>query len=370
MGRIITNKMIGNRFSRFLLLATTLSVLVVGVVFAIFYGQYRWLAEEISATSSEEHYEVLQGTFERNAEWQLGLVSDALMTVVADGNGVDWPALLNRALVTNADLAGIRFTSAEQQSWESGSMPAAVSATGNTWTDERLVISMPIFKNGVEFGVLSASFLLDELRGELAAFEDELRLHELKSHGATYFWVGGGTLIVLLMCAGAVWLFLRDQSQRIRQLKTEAEKLRNADFGDRLPVAKHDELGALAAVFNDMRDRLRETTHSRDYVDSILSGMNEAIIVTSETGTIQRINNATTHLLGYEEAELVDTSIDFIVDASQSRSLADDAPSGLPKDSVFQSKFGDSIPVSYTCSIINGREGETRNRIYAAQNTT
>ena len=362
--------MIGNRFSRFLLLATTLSVLVVGVVFAIFYGQYRWLAEEISATSSEEHYEVLQGTFERNAEWQLGLVSDALMTVVADGNGVDWPALLNRALVTNADLAGIRFTSAEQQSWESGSMPAAVSATGNTWTDERLVISMPIFKNGVEFGVLSASFLLDELRGELAAFEDELRLHELKSHGATYFWVGGGTLIVLLMCAGAVWLFLRDQSQRIRQLKTEAEKLRNADFGDRLPVAKHDELGALAAVFNDMRDRLRETTHSRDYVDSILSGMNEAIIVTSETGTIQRINNATTHLLGYEEAELVDTSIDFIVDASQSRSLADDAPSGLPKDSVFQSKFGDSIPVSYTCSIINGREGETRNRIYAAQNTT
>ncbi len=249
-------------------------------------------------------------------------------------------------------------------------MPAAESVTGNTWTAERLMISVPVVKNGAEFGVLSASFLLDELRAELAAFEGELRLLELKNHGATYFWIGGGTLIVLLMCAGIVWIFLRDQSRRIRQLKTEAEKLRNADFGERLPVDQRDGIGALAAVFNDMRDRLRETTHSRDYVDSILSGMNEAIIVTSETGTILRINEATSHLLGYEEADLLDTSIDFIVDASQTRSLADDAPSGLPKDSMFQSKFGDSIPVSYTCSIVNGREDETRNRIYAAQNTT
>ena len=362
--------MIGNRFPHFLFLATTLSVLVVGVVLAVFYGQYRWLTEEISATSSEEHYEVLQGTFERNAEWQLGILGDALMAGMADDDAVDWPALLNRALATNADLAGIRFTSAEQQSWESGSLPAATSVPGNTWTAERLMISVPVVRNGAEFGVLSASFLLDELRAELAAFEDELRLHELKNHGATYFWIGGGTLIVLLMCAGIVWIFLRDQSRRIRQLKTEAEKLRNADFGERLPVTHHDEIGALAAVFNDMRDRLRETTHSRDYVDSILSGMNEAIIVTSETGTILRINDATSHLLGYEEADLVDTSIDFIVDVSQTRSLADDAPSGLPKDAIFQSKFGDAIPVSYTCSIINGREGETRNRIYAAQNTT
>jgi len=362
--------MIGNRFPRFLLLTTTLGVLVVGVVFAIFYGQYRWLAEEISTTSADEHYEVLQATFERNAEWQLGLLGDALVAGVADGDSVDWPALLNRALATKSDLAGLRFTNAEQQSWESGSMPPTVNVQGNTWTAERLMISLPVLSDGAELGVLSASFLLDELRAELSAFEDELRLHELKSHGATYLWVGGGTLIMLLMCAGVVWIFLRDQSQRIRQLKTEAEKLRNADFGERLPVTQRDEIGALAAVFNDMRDQLRETTHSRDYVDSILSGMNEAIIVTSETGTILRINDATSHLLGYEETELVGTSIDFIIDATRARSLADDAPSGLPKDSMFQSKFGDSIPVSYTCSIINGREGETRNRIYAAQNTT
>jgi HAMP domain-containing protein len=87
-----------------------------------------------------------------------------------------------------------------------------------------------------------------------------------------------------------VWLITRGQTKRIRQLKAQAEKFRDADFGDPLPETGGDELGALASVFNDMRDRLRTTTHSRDYVDSILSGMNEAIIVTSDDGQIRKIN--------------------------------------------------------------------------------
>ena len=79
------------------------------------------------------------------------------------------------------------------------------------------------------------------------------------------------------------------------------------------------------AVFNDMRDQLRETTHSRDYVDSILSGMNEAIIVTSADGTILRINTATRHLLGYEDMtieELVQSKIaDMVARTEQARLL-------------------------------------------------
>ena len=118
-----------------------------------------------------------------------------------------------------------------------------------------------------------------------------------------------------------------------------------------------------------MRDKLRRTTHSRDYVDSILSGMNEAIIVTTEDGRIVRTNAATTDLLGYEDDELCGTSIDYIINKKKSGSLAGDTPSGLPRETIFESKYGESIPVSYTCSIIKSDE-EGNNRIYAAQNIT
>ena len=119
-----------------------------------------------------------------------------------------------------------------------------------------------------------------------------------------------------------------------------------------------------------MRDRLRSTTVSRDYVDRILSGMNEAIVVTSSDGRIKRINRATTELLGYAEDELLGLSIDFIVDTSKSATLLDDFTSGVPREAFFESKFGESIPVSYTCYLVEDEGQESTDRIYAAQNIT
>ena len=62
---------------------------------------------------------------------------------------------------------------------------------------------------------------------------------------------------------------VRGQTRRIRELKAQAERFRDADFGEPLPESRGDELGALAAVFNDMRDKLRTTTHSHNYVDKL-----------------------------------------------------------------------------------------------------
>jgi diguanylate cyclase (GGDEF)-like protein/PAS domain S-box-containing protein len=186
----------------------------------------------------------------------------------------------------------------------------------------------------------------------------------------SYFWVGGGGLLALSVCAIVVWLIVRRQSARIHDLRIQAEKLRDADFGEPLPQTSSDALGELAAVFNDMRDRLRTTTISRDYVDRILSGMNEAIVVTSADGNIKRINRATIDLLGFEEDELIGTSIDYIVDKSKSGTLIDDNASGIPREAFFASKFGESIPVSYTCSAVEDEAGASRDRIYAAQNIT
>jgi PAS domain-containing protein len=128
----------------------------------------------------------------------------------------------------------------------------------------------------------------------------------------TFVWVEIFSALILLFSGIAIWAIARNQTKRIRELKREAEKLRDADFGEPLRV-RAGELGELAAVFNDMRDKLKATTLSRDYVDSILSSMNDAIIVTASDGTIKRVNKATSHMLGYEARELVGTTIDFIV---------------------------------------------------------
>lgn len=209
---------------------------------------------------------------------------------------------------------------------------------------------------------------------EYRSLADALNAAEASQHGSivreSYLWIGGWSVFALLLSLFGAWLIYRREGMRIRELQVQAEKLRDADFGERLEEHATDPLGQLAAVFNDMRDRLRTTTISRDYFDRILSGMNEAIIVTSADGRIKRINRATTILLGFEERELVGSSIDSIVDSKKAGSLIDDSASGVPKEVMFESKFGESIPVSYTCSIVDGDGDDGRIRIFAAQNIT
>jgi len=360
--------MIGNRIPRFLLYATTLGVIVAAIMLSMFYGQYRWLANQIVSTSYGEHRALLEASFERRMRADLHAIADMLP---ANPN-TDPAAIrntLSRAMTANPELNGLRFTSSAG-SWSSGNYPQVPYESETAWLDDQVLITYPVLRGEQKIGHISGSFQLGTLRSDLASFTEELQTKENESRRVSYLWISGGTLAVLLLCGGVVWLIVRGQTKRIRELKAQAERFRDADFGEPLPSDRDDELGALAEVFNDMRDRLRTTTHSRDYVDSILSGMNEAIIVTDDDGQIQSINTATTHLLGYEGEELHGTSIDFIIDTKKSRSLASDSPSGLPREAMFQSKYGESIPVSYTCSIIDNSRGATGKRIYAAQNIT
>jgi len=362
--------MIGNRTHRLLLVVLALGISVAGIMLSVFYAQYQWLARQMVETSAAEYDQLVRDSFERRARAQIhaAALDFARFVESRQDRGGDVVAGLNSALLENENLTGVRFVDNNGQSYLAGNYPSASPAMGTTWLEERLLVGYPVVVNDVEAGLLFGAYDLSGLYADSARFTAELMTTEVESRRVSYLWAAAGTLAALLMSGGVVWLVVQNQTKRIRQLKVQAEKLRDADFGEPVQVSRHDELGDLASVFNDMRNRLRKTTLSRDYVDSILSGMNEAIIVTGHDGKITRINKATTHLLGYEEDELINMSIDFIVNPTKGRSLADDPPSGLPKEVMFESKFGESIPVSYTCSIVDDAPGKEARRIYAAQN--
>jgi diguanylate cyclase (GGDEF)-like protein/PAS domain S-box-containing protein len=298
------------------------------------------------------------------------MAANSLQKAVTSGETDGISLTLRNVHGASESLAGVRFVDLSGQNYATGDHFEFDNSTATLWLERQLIIAQPVVFEGSDFGFLYGAFDLSAIRADAARFTDEITSTELESRRVSYLWAGMGTLASVILLGSVVWLLVRGQNKRIRQLKTQAEKFRDSDFGEPLHESRHDELGKLAAVFNDMRERLRNTTLSRDYVDSILSGMNEAIIVTNDDGLIAHINTATTHLLGFDEDELIDTSIDCILDTSKSKSLAEGTPSGLPKETVFESKFGESIPVSYTCSVVEGGHGTPTRRIYAAQNIT
>ena len=62
------------------------------------------------------------------------------------------------------------------------------------------------------------------------------------------------------------------------------------DLRRKAPVVRRDEIGELALSFNDMVDRLSETTVSRDYVDNIVRSMGDALLVTDPDLTVKTSN--------------------------------------------------------------------------------
>ena len=358
----------GSKSPRYILFALLLGISVTAIMLSMFYGQYRWLAGELVQRSAAEHDAFIEQNYERRVSTQMRVIAESFSTGVNTSESADVLRALNSIIAANPTMSGIRFTDSARSTLQTGSFPIAGVVDSVTWLADDLVVVQEVIVDGAVAGKLAGAFELESLRAEEGAFASQLTTTEQELRRASYLWIGIGTLAVVIVCGIVVWLIARDHTLRIRELKRQAEKLRDADFGEQLPETRDDELGELASVFNAMRDRLQETTIRRDYVDSILSSMNDAIIVASNDGKIKRINKATSHLLGYEESELIDTSIDYIVNTKKSGSLLDEAPSGLPREVFFESKFGESIPVSFTCSIID--DDDSGDRVYAAQNIT
>ena len=352
------------------MLAATLTLVVVGLMLSLFYGQYRWLATDIVASSMEEHNAILEGRFEGRARAQLHRIADSVATAENRDDSASISLLLEKAALENENLVGVRYVRRGQPNLQAGSVPEQAGDQSTQWTTDNLYLTYPITLDGNILGVLVSNFTLDEVHRESARFRDQLLSTGDERRRASFVWIGIATLLVLALCGVVIWLIVESQTARVRALKVQAEKLSDADFGEPLQVLHGDELGDLAEVFNEMREKLKRTTISRDYVDNVLSSMNETIIVTSADGTIKKINDATARMLNYTEAELLGQPLDLIVDKRKSRVLEADVPSGIPREAFLLTKSGESVPVSYTASHISGDDIDSEDRIIAAQNIT
>lgn len=363
------NHMASRFLPRYLVLVSTIAVVGVGLMLSIFYGQYQWVTSGIVTTSVQQHQLSLAQSFERRARGQLYRVADLISEAeTTSASGVR--DILSQAIAANEALIGLRYVQADGSTELVGQIPEE-PVDGNTlWRPDRLYMTFPVTRGDENIGSLSGSFQTETLVEESEAFENQLVALGTENGRTSFAWIGAATAITVALCGFVIWLIARMQADRIRVLKVQAEKLSDADYGEPLNFVGGDLLGDLAAVFNDMRDKLKLTTVSRDYVDSVLSSMNEAIIVTSADGNITRVNSATSRMLEYSDRELIGKHIHAIVDAKSGNWLETDTKTAAPREAFLISKSGNRVPVSYTSSSIDAKDGFQGHRIYAAQNIT
>jgi PAS domain S-box-containing protein len=127
-------------------------------------------------------------------------------------------------------------------------------------------------------------------------------------------------------------------------------------------VERPDELGHLTIAFNQMVERLRATTVSRDHVDNIIRSMDESLVVVDDTGSIRMVNEAALALLGYREEELTGQPAVMILDGSA-------PPSDCrARELFYRACDGRPIPVLFSSAVLRGASGQ--GTVWVAQDMT
>src|SRR4051812_1265714 len=67
------------------------------------------------------------------------------------------------------------------------------------------------------------------------------------------------------------------------------------------------------AALKSLADNLRSTSVSKQYLDEIVGSMSEGLLVLTEMGVIEKVNEAACRMTGYREEELVGTPLDTLI---------------------------------------------------------
>lgn len=187
-----------------------------------------------------------------------------------------------------------------------------------------------------------------------------------------------GTFLCLMLVLGGILYFLSKRFilDPVAELAEAAARLAGGDLSARVGIASTGEVQALIETFNRMSEQLQKTTVSKEYVDNIISGMIDTLIVIAPDGTIKRGNRSLARLLGYEEAELIGKPWHAVLHGTE-----EDTRENLPDrirargfvsdlELLYVTREGKRIPMLFSAAVIRGGDGGDSDIVGVAQDIT
>ena len=182
----------------------------------------------------------------------------------------------------------------------------------------------------------------------------------------TWLLVAAGVALPMLGLR-LLWSYSRALREPLSGIVSALNRTAQGDFEAELRVDDSPQSRALRTAFDSVRQSLRESKVSRDYLDRLLTSMSEAILVVDPDGRIERVNAAAATMLDYDASALLGMSInDVIADPVDMRASTE--TSSRPREAVFRRRDGTQTCVSYTVSAIRNDNAAERSLLYAAQN--
>ena len=183
------------------------------------------------------------------------------------------------------------------------------------------------------------------------------------------------SLTAVLLGLGIALITARSIVKPLARFRDAAKQISEGDWQVQIPVASRDELGELATSFSRMVEQLSKTTVSRDYVDSIIEAMNDALVVIEPDMTIRTVNSATLRLLHYSREELSGKPVTMLFSTGNASAPAEmrellDRQEMRNEEVSLYTKQGAPIPALLSTATMTNRQGRKLYLVCTARDIT
>jgi diguanylate cyclase (GGDEF)-like protein/PAS domain S-box-containing protein len=357
--------------TNYVLLALAVVVLLASILGSLAYYEERSDTTAVKYLTAATVGRKLEADLTERAQHLGSRASGLLAGTLTAGNLAGTKAIGERLLqesdverVEVADATGTELFAASRGAEAGGAQPEVRAPTAET----------PIHlarEAAPALGTLRIWMSRAKLDETLAGLRSNLEAHQALQGKRMSGGLIALILLLLLMSLTGAWFIARQLARPISILVKTADRIGEGDYTQPLAVGeRRDELGELQHALERMRQNLRETTITKNYLTTVLNSLSDAVLVTSSDGIVRSCNEAAQKLLGLSEAQMLGKPLSgFIDEAHRDAFLAAQADSEA-RETVLRTASGQTIPVSMAGSSIMTEDPGFRGRIYVARNIT
>jgi diguanylate cyclase (GGDEF)-like protein/PAS domain S-box-containing protein len=354
--------------TKYLLLALAVGGGLSLILGALAYYEHRVDAASVNQLTYATVAQKLEADLETRASSVSEITGTSLAPALASGNKAAVASIAGR-LLDERDIERVEVLDAGGSLLFSGG-DAATRQTGDWFVFQSTIhsnlVSAPV--RGV--GSLRIWMSRAEMHETLASIRKQLESQQGLQIKRMRGLLAGITLPLLLLGLAGAWFIAGQLAAPISALVKSADRIGQGDYTRPLAVVRHDELGDLQFALERMRQKLNETTITKNYLNTVLNSLSDAVLVTSPDGVVKSCNEATQRLLGYSESDLLDKPLISFIDEQHRGAfdLSNSAPEA--RETVLRTASGQTIPVSMASSSISTEDPQFQGNIYVARNIT
>jgi diguanylate cyclase (GGDEF)-like protein/PAS domain S-box-containing protein len=354
--------------TKYLLLALAVGAVLSLLLGGLSYYEHRVDAADVNQLTYATVAQKLEADLETRASSLGEITGTSLAPALGSGNKAAVASIAER-LLDERDIERVEVLDARGTVLFSGGDPAAQVA-GDWFVFQSTIHSNLVSAPVQRVGSLRIWMSRAEMRETLASIRKQLESQQGMQIKRMRGLLAGITLPLLVLGLAGAWYIARQLAGPISALVKSADRIGQGDYTRPLAVVRHDELGDLQFALERMRQKLNETTITKNYLNTVLNSLSDAVLVTSPEGIVKSCNEATQRLLGYQEADLLGKPLVSFIDEAHRQAFDWTNAAPEARETVLRTASGQTIPVSMASSAITTEDPQFQGNIYVARNIT